>query len=52
MVKQSSRCPQKLTGKAIETLLAIVEKFFGAILSFLYKTGRFVAEHARNEKQS
>ena len=45
MVKQASRCTQRLAGKAVETLLAIVASVVGAILSFLGKVIGFVAEH-------
>ena len=45
MVRQLSRCTEKLAGKAVETLPAIVQSAAGAILSFLGKAVGFVAEH-------
>ena len=45
MVRQASKCAQRLAGKAVEALLAIVGSVVGAILSFLGKTVGFVAEH-------
>ena len=45
MVRQASRCTERLAGKAVEAFSDIVLSVVGAILIFLSKAVRFVAEH-------
>ena len=45
MVRQASRCTQKIAGKAVEALPAIVGSVVGAILSLLGEVVVFFAEH-------
>ena len=45
IIEETSRCPQRLVGKAVKALPAIVRIVVGIILSFLGKAVGFVAEH-------